>query len=314
MSFVTTLRGSFAPLDDRVGRWPYCAAIAALLLGLTSGCGEQGAAQEPQSQTSATGAVPATPVKRTFGARSENTVDVAVSISSETVPPWAADAVFYQVFPERFCNGDRSNDPTHDSLEAPDRVPKSWKISPWSGDWYARADWETELGQNFFEHGVFDRRYGGDLQGVIEKLDYLSDLGINTIYFNPVFYARSLHKYDGNSFHHVDPYFGPDPPGDLELMAKETSDPKTWKWTAADKLFLELVRKAHAKNIRVIIDGVFNHTGRDFFAFADLRKRQSQSPYRDWYIVQTFDDPATPQNEFRYKGWWGTRNVAGIRR
>ena len=57
--------------------------------------------------------------------------------------------------------------------------------------------------------------------------------------------------------------------------------------------------------MRVIIDGVFNHTGRDFFAFADLRKRQAESPYHDWYIVQSFDDPATPQNEFRYKGWWG---------
>ena len=226
-----------------------------------------------------------------------------------TVPAWAADAVFYQIFPERFCNGDRSNDPTRESLESPDLVPKSWAISPWTGDWYARADWEKERGPNFFENGVFDRRYGGDLQGVISKLDYLSSLGINVIYFNPVFYARSLHKYDGSSFHHVDPYFGPDPPGDLKLMATETSDPATWKWTAADKLFLELVKKAHARNIRVIIDGVFNHTGRDFFAFADLRQRQAASPYRDWYIVQSFDDPATPQNEFRYKGWWGTDSL-----
>ena len=70
-------------------------------------------------------------------------------------------------------------------------------------------------------------------------------------------------------------------------------------------MFLELLRQAHARKIRVIIDGVFNHTGRDFFAFADLRKRQAESPYRDWYIVQAFDDPATPHNEFRYKGWWG---------
>jgi glycosidase len=69
--------------------------------------------------------------------------------------------------------------------------------------------------------------------------------------------------------------------------------------------FLELVKQAHARNIRIIVDGVFNHTGRDFFAFADLRKRQANSPYRDWYIVQGFDDPNTPHNEFRYKGWWG---------
>jgi glycosidase len=226
-------------------------------------------------------------------------------LSSPTVHTWAADAVFYQLFPERFANGDKSNDPTRESLESPDHVPETWAISPWTGDWYARADWEKQLGPNFFEHGVFHRRYGGDLQGVINKLDYLEQLGINTIYFNPVFYARSLHKYDGNSYHHIDPHFGPNPKGDLELIEKETSDPASWHWTEADKLFRELVRKAHERDIRIIVDGVFNHTGRDFFAFADLRKRQKDSPYRDWYLVQGFDDPATPQNEFRYKGWWG---------
>ncbi len=233
------------------------------------------------------------------------TEETGKNIASATVPDWAADAIFYQVFPERFCNGDTGNDPTRESLEAPHAVPESWTVSPWTGDWYARAEWEKQLGTNFFENGVFNRRYGGDLQGVNDKLDYLNELGINTIYLNPVFYARSLHKYDGNSFHHVDPYFGPDPKGDLEKISAETSDPSTWHWTAADKLFLELLRQAHARGMRVIIDGVFNHTGRDFFAFADLQKNQTKSPYRDWYIIQSFDDPATPQNEFRYKGWWG---------
>lgn len=221
------------------------------------------------------------------------------------VPDWAADAIFYQIFPERFRNGDPSNDPTRPSLEFPDIVPGSWTVTPWTADWYARAPWERELGDDFYEHGVFHRRYGGDLAGVLGKLDYLRKLGINTIYFNPVFYARSLHKYDGNTFHHIDPYFGPDPQGDLALMATETSDPQTWQWSAADTLFLKLVREAHDRNIRIVIDGVFNHTGRDFFAFADLRKNQEKSPYRDWYMVERFDDPATPDNEFRYKGWWG---------
>ncbi len=221
------------------------------------------------------------------------------------VPAWAADAIYYQIFPERFRNGDASNDPTRESLEFPDVVPASWTVSPWTGDWYERAAWERAMGSRFYDDGVFHRRYGGDLQGVLDELDYLQELGINAIYFNPLFYARSLHKYDGNTFHHVDPYFGPDPKGDFALMAKETSDPATWQWTRADKLLLEVIAKAHARGIRVLLDGVFNHTGRDFFAFADLRARQAASPYKDWYIVERFDDPATPKNEFKYKGWWG---------
>jgi cyclomaltodextrinase len=317
---VIKLRGILAQIGCRFGGLLCCAATATLLAPLVSGCGESGVAKERQSatsratQTPAANTVAATPVTppakkvatRSAGVRSNGVHHVGESLASQTVPAWAADAVFYQIFPERFCNGDGANDPTRESLETPDLVPKNWAITPWTGDWYARADWEKERGPNFFENGVFDRRYGGDLQGVISKLDYLSGLGINVIYLNPVFYAHSLHKYDGNSFHHIDPYFGPDPTGDLKIMAMETSEPSSWKWTAADKLFLELVKQAHSRNIRVIIDGVFNHTGRDFFAFADLRQRQAASPYRDWYIVQSFDDPATPQNEFRYKGWWGT--------
>ena len=220
-------------------------------------------------------------------------------------PAWAAEAIFYQIFPERFCNGDRSNDPTRESLETPIHPGPSWRISSWTADWYARDDWEKELGENFYKHGVFDRRYGGDLKGVLDKVDYLSDLGINAIYFNPLFYSRSLHKYDGNSYHHIDPFFGPDPQGDLALIDKETNDSKTWQWTAADKLFLELLKRCHERGIRVIIDGVFNHTGRDFFAFQDIRKNQERSGYREWYAVQSFDDPQTKRNEFSYKGWWG---------
>src|SRR5437868_78376 len=160
-------------------------------------------------------------------------------------PAWAAEAVFYQIFPERFCSGDNNNDPTRDSLELPVSPEPSWQISRWTADWYSRDDWEKQRGPDFYKDGVFDRRYGGDLQGVLNKLDYLSDLGINAIYFNPLFYSRSLHKYDGNSYHHIDPYFGPDPDGDFRLMAKETADPKTWQWTAADKMFLELLKEAH---------------------------------------------------------------------
>mgnify|MGYP002761050365 CR=1 FL=1 len=121
-------------------------------------------------------------------------------------PEWARHIIWYQIFPERFCNGDTSNDPTRERVGG----PEGWSISPWTGDWYEQSDWEQELGSNF-RQGVFKRRYGGDLQGIIDKLDYLQELGVNGLYLNPVFDAVSLHKYDTSHYHHVDRFFGPDP-------------------------------------------------------------------------------------------------------
>jgi glycosidase len=94
------------------------------------------------------------------------------------IPDWAADAVFYQIFPERFRNGDPSNDPTRESLEFPDVVPLSWHVCSWTGDWYARSDWEQQMGTRFYDDGVFHRRYGGDLQGVIDgwRLDVANEV------------------------------------------------------------------------------------------------------------------------------------------
>jgi cyclomaltodextrinase / maltogenic alpha-amylase / neopullulanase len=241
------------------------------------------------------------------GAATQPAAGRADSVS--VVPDWAADAIWYQIFPERFRNGSTANDPTRETLETPIVPDSTWRLSPWTGDWYARDAWEQAMGDDFYENGVFHRRYGGDLIGVLEKLDYLQELGVNALYFNPVFYARSLHKYDGSSFHHVDPHFGPDPAGDLRLMATETADPATWKWTAADRTFLRLIQEAHRRGMRIVIDGVFNHTGRDFFAFDDIRRNGPQSPYKDWYIVEQYDDPATPQSEFKYKGWWGVESL-----
>lgn len=235
---------------------------------------------------------------------------VASPVLGDEPTDWQKDAVWYQIFPERFRNGDPSNDPTRDSLNAVPRPSKGWRTSPWTGDWYARAPWEKELGSSFYQDGVLDRRYGGDLQGVIDKLKYLAGLGVNAIYLNPVFYARSLHKYDGSSFHHIDPHFGPDPVGDIALMeAEDAAKPDGWKWTSADKLFLRLLADAHRHGIRVIIDGVWNHTGQDFFAFADIRRNQASSVYREWFSVKRFDDPATKGNEFDYEGWSGFKSL-----
>ncbi len=100
-------------------------------------------------------------------------------------PSWIGDAVFYQIFPERFWNGDKTNDPTRESLEYGD-VPESWELRSWTGDWYERSEWEKEIGDHFYHNGSYHRRYGGDLQGVIDKMSHIEYLGINTIYFNPL--------------------------------------------------------------------------------------------------------------------------------
>ena len=223
------------------------------------------------------------------------------------VPEWGKSAVWYQIFPERFRNGDPSNDPTRETLEMHFPNVGGWRVTPWTGDYFVRDEWEKAIGESFYENGVFHRRYGGDLQGVIDKLDYLQQLGVTALKLNPVFYGRSQHKYDGNSFHHIDPNFGPDPEGDFEIIRNggETADPATWQWTAADKLFLELIKKAHERGIKVVIDGVFNHTGRDFFAFRDIRINGEKSPYADWFTIQSFDDPGTRRNELRVTGWAG---------
>lgn len=236
---------------------------------------------------------------------------VNAEASQEFVPQWAKKAVWYQIFPERFRNGDPSNDPTVADIAGADPAepPKAWEIHPWGSDWYALQDYEKANGQSHIATHLLRRRYGGDLQGVIDKLDYLSELGINAIYLNPIFDSPSLHKYDSASYHHVDPNFGPDPEGDRLLMAKENPiDPSTWVWTKADELVLSLIEQAHKKGIRVIFDGVFNHMGINSFAFQDVMKNQQASPYKDWFTITSFDDPEAG-TQFDYEGWFGVKSL-----
>ncbi|MBC7542493.1 MAG: hypothetical protein H7338_07165, partial [Candidatus Sericytochromatia bacterium] len=146
---------------------------------------------------------------------------------SVTVPDWAKDAVFYQIFPERFANGDKRNDPP--------------KVQAWGG---------KPENDNYF---------GGDLQGILDKMPYLKDLGVNTLYFNPIFAATSNHKYNTRDYSIIDPQFG-------------------------DKaLFKKVVAAAHANGMRVILDGVFNHTGDDNVAFKDAEANGPKSKFWNWY-------------------------------
>ena len=232
-----------------------------------------------------------------------------------SVPDWAKTAIWYQIFPERFYNGDKSNDPKPIDMEGawPYYVPDGWQISPWTSDWYKLQPWEVKTGHDFYWNaGV--RRYGGDLQGVLDKLDYLQNLGINAIYLNPIFESPSLHKYDASMYHHIDNNFGPDPNGDRKLWAQENpADPETWKWTSADKLFLKLIKEVHKRGMKIIIDGVFNHTGTQFWAFKDVVKNQQKSKYKNWYTIKKWEDPNTKENEFDYEGWLGVKDLPEFR-
>lgn len=225
-------------------------------------------------------------------------------------PDWVADVVWYQIFPERFNNGDRQNDPTLASIKGayPHDSSSAWKIHPWTSDWYEMQSWEKENGHDIWWN-IQRRRYGGDLKGIISKLDYLQELGIGAIYLNPVFMAPSLHKYDATLLHHIDPHFGPDPEGDKLLMQQENPiDPSTWVWTEADKMAIKLINACHERGMYIIFDGVFNHMGITSFAFQDVLKNGKASTFANWFEIDSLPDASTGQ-EIVYKGWFGVKEL-----
>jgi cyclomaltodextrinase len=229
-------------------------------------------------------------------------------------PNWSKGVVWYQIFPERFYNGDPSNDPkVNDQTGAyPFDVASDFQIHPWTSDWYKLQPYEQKNGKDVF-YNIQRRRYGGDLQGVIDKLDYLQSLGINAIYMNPIFWSPSSHKYDALCYHHVDPTFGPDPEGDKKLMEKEDPlNPEKWVWTKADLLALKLIDEVHKRKMYIIFDGVFNHLGVNSFAFRDVEKNQEASPYKDWFSVKSWLDNAKG-TKFEYEGWYGVKTLPELK-
>ena len=239
------------------------------------------------------------------------------AMTNNLPPAWAKNAIWYQIFVERFNNGDSTNDPKPENIKSASdyrAVPDDWSVTPWTHNWYEQEEWAKNMGADFYG-GLQLRRFGGDLQGVMNKLDYLQELGINAVYFNPLNDAPSLHKYDARNYHHIDVNFGPDPEGDNAIIASENpNDPTTWKWTAADKQFLQLVDELHKRGIKVVLDYSWNHTGVEFWAWKDLVKNQEKSKYKDWYAVTEFDNPKTKVDEFEYKGWLNIKSLPELKK
>ena len=219
-------------------------------------------------------------------------------------PDWAKGAFTYQIYIDRFFNGDASND------------VKTGEYSYLGGYSYFQKDWfktpESDDVRNF---------YGGDIEGVIKKLDYIKSLGVDAIYFNPLFVSPSNHKYDVQDYDHIDPHIGTIAkdggrllnPGESNELAsmyiRRTTDPVNLK--ASDGLFIRLVDLAHQRGIKVILDGVFNHCGA-FHKWMDREKiygdgypagafRSENSIYRNYF---KWDDS---ENNI-YEGWWGHEN------
>lgn len=198
-------------------------------------------------------------------------------------PEWARNVVWYQVMLDRFRNGDKSNDPPN--------------VIPWTSDWFQPAPGEEQGGRKFYQY-VFDRMYGGDLQGLEQELPYLKSLGVTAIYLNPIFQAEGHHKYNATNYVHVDEAFGAQGDYDQVVASEDLLDPSTWKWTKSDKVFLDFLKKAHAQGFKVIIDGVFNHVGVAHPAFQDVRKNGKSSRFADWFAIKSWDP-------FEYEGWAG---------
>ncbi len=249
----------------------------------------------------------------------------AASSPLSDAPAWAQSVIWYQIMVERFRNGDTANDPRLEDISRgnPPDYLQNWALTPWNRDWYRDDPWFADLeGQQalegytieHFHQKVQFRRYGGDLQGVLDQIDYLDSLGVTAIYFNPLNDAPSLHKYDPTHWRHIDRNFGPDPRKDAATMAQESpEDPASWQMTEADKLFLKVLNAFHQKGMRVILDYSWNHTGNTFWAIDDIRAKGEKSKYKDWYTIHSYDDPATDEDELDYQGWIGIKSLPEIK-
>lgn len=233
-----------------------------------------------------------------------------VVVPGFSTPDWAKGAVMYQIFTDRFYNGDKSNDvETNEYYYIGDY---SQRVTNWD-------KYPANMGVREF--------YGGDLQGVMDKLDYLQDLGVEVVYFNPLFVSPSNHKYDIQDYDYIDPHYGKivDDGGEV-LLNGVTDNSQATKYKkrttglknleASNELFIKLVEELHRRGMKVILDGVFNHCG-SFNKWMDRERIyegeedyepgayvSADSPYRSYFRFFKEGPENWPYNG-NYDGWWG---------
>lgn len=233
-----------------------------------------------------------------------------VVVPGFSTPDWAKGAVMYQIFTDRFYNGDKSNDvETNEYYYIGDY---SQRVTNWD-------KYPANMGVREF--------YGGDLQGAMDKLDYLQDLGVEVVYFNPLFVSPSNHKYDIQDYDYIDPHYGKIVDDGGEVLPNGVTDnsqaTKYKKRTtglknleASNELFIKLVEELHRRGMKVILDGVFNHCG-SFNKWMDRERIyegeedyepgayvSADSPYRSYFRFFKEGPENWPYNG-NYDGWWG---------
>ncbi|MDZ4121240.1 MAG: alpha-amylase family glycosyl hydrolase, partial [Candidatus Cloacimonadaceae bacterium] len=199
-----------------------------------------------------------------------------------SIPDWVHNGVIYQIFPDRFCNGNPALDPDFSEAYYQDcrTLPLPGEVlAPHTEYFHLIKDWRDISGlvqSPYMPKGKPDwwSFYGGDIPGITQKLDYLIDLGISIIYLNPIWQAKSNHKYDSADYMKIDPHFGTEE--DLHI----------------------LVTKAHENGIRIILDVALNHTGETFWAFRDCLEHGPFSDYWHWYDFHKFPIPNPLPEDF----------------
>ena len=233
-----------------------------------------------------------------------------VIVPGFSTPDWAKGAVMYQIYTDRFYNGDPSNDV---------ETNEYYYIGGYSSrvkDW---GKYPATMGVREF--------YGGDIRGVMEKLDYLQDLGVEVLYFNPLFVSPSNHKYDIQDYDYIDPHYGVIVADGGEVLPEgETDNAKATKYQkrttdirnleASNQLFIEFVEELHRRGMKIILDGVFNHCG-SFNKWMDRERIYEDqegyepgafvspdSPFRSYFRFFRENAEDWPYN-VHYDGWWG---------